>query len=352
MRAWMMRKTIHLVPTEDAGWLVPLFSEAIVRWSRKRLGDFGLDRNGQDRALAMLHRAVDEEGAVTRPELAERLQQAGFETGNEFKVHLWLLATLDGELCLGPDRGKPHVSRADERLGRRTGEALAGGLARRARPPLPPRLCARRPSRPRSVGRPAAAGHEARLRAHFRQSCREVEVGGERLAVLGRSAAARRGPDRPTARRLRQLQPRLRQPRLPSAPRARESRSRRAAGSSARRSRLTAASSAPGRRSKSGKRLERRAGAVRRVQCRDRRGARVGGGGRGAVRGADCPLRSRARRRGPTDPRRRDARDERPRTISFQPTRPSARHRARTPTGATSRSSRSAPSTSTGPRRR
>ena len=101
-----MRTTIHLIPSEDAGWLVPLFAERTVRWSRKRLADFGLDRNGQDRALAVLQKAVDEEGALTRPELAERLERAGFDTANEFKVHLWLLATLDGKLCLGPDRGR------------------------------------------------------------------------------------------------------------------------------------------------------------------------------------------------------------------------------------------------------
>jgi hypothetical protein len=100
-----MRKTVHLVPSEDAGWMVPLFAEITVRWSRKRLADFGLDRAGQDRALAVLHEAVDRDGPLTRTELAERLETAGFDTANEFKVHLWLLATLDGELCLGPDRG-------------------------------------------------------------------------------------------------------------------------------------------------------------------------------------------------------------------------------------------------------
>ena len=44
LRAWCMRKTVHLICAEDAGWLLPLFSETIVRWSRKRLADFGLDR--------------------------------------------------------------------------------------------------------------------------------------------------------------------------------------------------------------------------------------------------------------------------------------------------------------------
>ena len=100
-----MRKTVHLIATEDAGWLLPLFSETIVRWSRKRLADFGLDRRRQDRALALVHRAVDEDGPLTRRELGRRLARAGFETESQYRVHLWLLATLDGDLCLGPDRG-------------------------------------------------------------------------------------------------------------------------------------------------------------------------------------------------------------------------------------------------------
>jgi Winged helix DNA-binding domain len=132
-----MRKTIHLIPSEDAGWLLPLFAGTIVGWARKRLADFGLDRSGQDRALRVLHRAVDEHGPLTRPELAERLSKAGFDTANEFKVHLWLLATLDGELCLGPDRGgQTCLVRTEDWIGRpkaRPREDWLGEVERRPR---------------------------------------------------------------------------------------------------------------------------------------------------------------------------------------------------------------------------
>jgi hypothetical protein len=135
LRAWMMRKTVHLIPSEDAGWILPLFAETIVRWSRKRLADFGLDRRGQDRALKLLHEAVDADGPLTRPELGERLERAGFETGQEFKVHLWLLATLDGNLCLGPDRGgQTCLVRTEDWLGaleRRPRDESLAELARR-----------------------------------------------------------------------------------------------------------------------------------------------------------------------------------------------------------------------------
>jgi Winged helix DNA-binding domain len=105
LRAWVMRRTAHLVAAEDAGWLLGLFAGQLARQARKRMADFGLDRGGQDRALDLLRRAVEVDGPLTRPELGERLTEAGFEAASEIKVHLWVLATTEGGLCLGPDRG-------------------------------------------------------------------------------------------------------------------------------------------------------------------------------------------------------------------------------------------------------
>ena len=134
LRAWMMRKTVHLIPSEDAGWIVPLFAPMIVRWARKRLGDFGLDMNGQERAMAVLERAIDRDGPLTRSELTEHLEQAGFDTAPEFKVHLWLLATLDRELCLGPDRGgQTCLVPTREWLGKPEGRPRDESLAELAR---------------------------------------------------------------------------------------------------------------------------------------------------------------------------------------------------------------------------
>jgi hypothetical protein len=134
LRAWCMRRTIHLIPADDAGWILPLFAPLIVRWSRARLAHFGLDRRGQDRALKLLHDAVDADGPLTRPELGERLERAGFETGQEVKVHLWLLATLDGSLCLGPDRGgQTCLVRTEDWLGTLQARPREESLAELAR---------------------------------------------------------------------------------------------------------------------------------------------------------------------------------------------------------------------------
>ncbi|HLM30411.1 MAG TPA: winged helix DNA-binding domain-containing protein [Solirubrobacterales bacterium] len=193
LRVWVMRKTVHLIPSEDAGWMVPLFAPITVRWSRKRLADFGLDRPGQDRALGVLHTAVADEGPLTRSELAERLEAAGFETASEFKVHLWLLATLDGALCLGPDRGgQTCLVLTRDWIGepeRRSREESLAELARvyvRAYAPASDRDLARwagLPLRDARLGLERIAGELT-----------EVEVGGESLLALGRAPRAARAP--------------------------------------------------------------------------------------------------------------------------------------------------------------
>ena len=189
LRAWCMRKTVHLIASEDAGWLLPLFAPIIVRWSRKRLADFGLDRRGQDRALAVLHDAVDREGALTRPELAERLGRAGFDTANEFKVHLWLLATLDGELCLGPDRGgQTCLVRTEDWIGKPKSRPRDESLAELARR----YLRAYGPADDRDLAR--WAGLPLRdARAGFERIAPELKPAGELLA-LGRSPRRPAGP--------------------------------------------------------------------------------------------------------------------------------------------------------------
>jgi Winged helix DNA-binding domain len=189
LRAWCMRKTVHLICAEDAGWLLPLFADTIVRWSRKRLADFGLERRGQDRALSVLHDAVDREGALTRTELAAELERAGFNTANEFKVHLWLLATLDGELCLGPDRGGQTclVRTADwigEPVPRPRDESLAE-LARRY-------LRGYGPATERDLARWAGLPlRDARL--GFERIAAELQPAGD-LFTLGKPPRAPRSP--------------------------------------------------------------------------------------------------------------------------------------------------------------
>ena len=189
LRAWCMRKTVHLIASDDAGWLLPIFSETIVRWARRRLAHFGLDARGQERALEVLHAAVDREGPLTRPQLGDRLEREGFETGQEFKVHLWLLATLDGELCLGPDRGgQTCLVRTSDWIGpleHRPSDASLAELARRY-------LRAYGPVSERDLAR--WAGLPLRdARAGFARIAGELEAAGE-MFTLRRPRRTARSP--------------------------------------------------------------------------------------------------------------------------------------------------------------
>ena len=105
LRTWVMRMTIHMIPTEDAGWWLPLFEPGIERWSRRRMQQLGLPDAGQDAALAVVARALAEDGPLTRTEARERVAVAGIELDSQTGMHLALTAVVSGIACLGPDRG-------------------------------------------------------------------------------------------------------------------------------------------------------------------------------------------------------------------------------------------------------
>jgi len=105
LRTWVMRKTIHLIPSDDAGWMLPLFEPETERWSRRRLGQLGMPESTQEKALREVERALEREGPLTRTELGERVAAAGIELSAQTRLHVMLLAVTSGLACLGPDRG-------------------------------------------------------------------------------------------------------------------------------------------------------------------------------------------------------------------------------------------------------
>lgn len=106
LRTWVMRKTIHLIPTEDAGWLLPLFEPAIEKWSRRRLVQLGMPGGRQEKALEAIGRALDGEGPITRSEASDRVESAGVTLDTQTRLHVTLLAVTSGMACLGPDQGR------------------------------------------------------------------------------------------------------------------------------------------------------------------------------------------------------------------------------------------------------
>jgi hypothetical protein len=101
-----MRKTAHLIASEDAPWLLPLFDPGTAAWSRRRLEQLGMDAADVERGQRAIRRALGSDGPLTRTQLAERIEREGIELNPQTRGHMFGLAVTSGLAIQGPDRGK------------------------------------------------------------------------------------------------------------------------------------------------------------------------------------------------------------------------------------------------------
>jgi hypothetical protein len=108
VRTWMMRGTLHVVATEDVGWLLALFGPRSIAGGQRRYAELGLTEAICTRAVAVIRAALEGGVALTRAELAQRLDSLDILTAGQAIIHLICRAALEGVVCYGPDRaGKP-----------------------------------------------------------------------------------------------------------------------------------------------------------------------------------------------------------------------------------------------------
>jgi hypothetical protein len=106
---WLNRGTLHLVRSEDYWWLHVLTTPPLMTSSARRLRQEGVSAGDAERGVRTIKKALTDEGPLTRPQLRERLQQAGVPTEGQALVHLLFLATLRGVAVRGPMSGKEHA---------------------------------------------------------------------------------------------------------------------------------------------------------------------------------------------------------------------------------------------------
>jgi hypothetical protein len=102
---WLMRGTLHLIAREDHAWLLALTAPARFAASRRRLGQEGVPPAAAERAVGLIEAALEREGPLTRPQLADRLAAARIRTAGQATPHLLMLAALRGVAVLGPPSG-------------------------------------------------------------------------------------------------------------------------------------------------------------------------------------------------------------------------------------------------------
>jgi hypothetical protein len=89
--AWLNRGTLHLVCRDDYAWLLALTAPPRVAANRRRLAQEGVSEDAAERSVAVIERALAEDGPLTRAQLGERLA-----TGGQALVHLIFRAALRG----------------------------------------------------------------------------------------------------------------------------------------------------------------------------------------------------------------------------------------------------------------
>jgi Winged helix DNA-binding domain len=106
---WVNRGTLHLVRSEDYPWLHALTAPPLSTGNARRLGEEGVTPGAADRGVAVIERALVEEGPLTRAELKERIDAAGVRTERQALVHILMLSSLRGLTVRGPMIGREHA---------------------------------------------------------------------------------------------------------------------------------------------------------------------------------------------------------------------------------------------------
>ena len=99
---WLNRGTLHLVRSEDYPWLQALTASRLLTGNARRLFQEGVRPDAAERGVAVIERALAEEGPLGRECLRDRVAAAGVCTKGQAFIHLLVLASIRGLIVRGP----------------------------------------------------------------------------------------------------------------------------------------------------------------------------------------------------------------------------------------------------------
>jgi hypothetical protein len=102
VRAWPMRRTLHVVGARDLAWMLPLATARPLAEAAKRRTQFGLADETVDRAGDVAREALAGGGRLTRAELAQRWTDAGLALESNHVTHIISVLAMHGVLAYGP----------------------------------------------------------------------------------------------------------------------------------------------------------------------------------------------------------------------------------------------------------
>ena len=105
IRTWPMRGTIHVIPAEDARWMLELTGSRSLAAYEGRRRQLGLDSASADRAVVVLSDALTASARLTRSACLQALRDEGIPTDGQRGYHLLWFAAVQGVICIGPQVG-------------------------------------------------------------------------------------------------------------------------------------------------------------------------------------------------------------------------------------------------------
>lgn len=106
---WLNRGTLHLVRSEDYPLLQMLTTPPLLTSCERRLRQEGVAPEEGERAVALIEKALADEGPLTRLQLRERLEAADVPLVRQALIHLLFFAAVRGVAVRGPVIGKDHA---------------------------------------------------------------------------------------------------------------------------------------------------------------------------------------------------------------------------------------------------
>jgi hypothetical protein len=105
VRSWPLRGTLHLVASEDLGWLLALTTPRMIASAASRRAALGLTEVEAERARGIVVATLSGRRVLTRRALLATLDKAGVSTAGQRGYHLLGYLAQTGTLVLGPTDG-------------------------------------------------------------------------------------------------------------------------------------------------------------------------------------------------------------------------------------------------------
>lgn len=109
IRTHLLRPTWHFISAEHFPWLLKLSRPRVMVTMRSRHKQLGLTKEIIAKSNRTIKEILARDQPLTRSELLEQLEEAGFENKDNRISHLLLRAELDGIIGSGPSRGTKYT---------------------------------------------------------------------------------------------------------------------------------------------------------------------------------------------------------------------------------------------------